>query len=248
MDERVRRNLPWVLLAAIVAALALAGPIHLPQGYHRFADSRSLLGVPNAWDVLSNLGFLLVGVAGLSIAAKLPATPARLWWRIFSAAVLAVSVGSAWYHLAPDDARLVSDRLPIALACSALLAAVLCERFRLKPLSAHALGMLLALAAWASVAVIPVLGGDLRPYLVLQLVVLLVIPALNWAHRVPCTEQIGFAAASLCYVLAKLVEVGDAHVFEATGWFSGHSLKHLFSALACAAVVGVLRRRARANS
>ena len=243
MNDPLRRTLPWILLAAIALALALAGPIHLPPGYHHFADTRTLLGIPNAIDVLSNLAFLLAGFWGLSVAARLPGTPARIWWCFFAGMVLVVSVGSAWYHLAPDDARLVWDRLPIALVCAAALAAVLAERFRFDAAVAHATGTLLSLAAVASVLVIPTLGGDLRPYLLLQLAVLVVIPALNWAKRAPLAEQIAFGSASLCYVLAKLVEVADLRIFEASGWISGHSLKHLFSALACGAVVHVLSRR-----
>jgi hypothetical protein len=244
MNESVRRTLPWILLAVIALALALAGPIHLPPGYHHFADTRTLFGVPNAVDVLSNVAFVFAGFFGVAAAARLPATPARIWWRVFALAVLAVSVGSAWYHLAPDDARLVWDRLPIALVCAAALAAVLAERFDFNASGARAVGALLAFAAVASVWVIPLLGGDLRPYLLLQLAVLVVIPVLNWARRAPRAEQLAFASASLCYVFAKLVEVADVRVFEASGGtISGHSLKHLLSALACGAVVYVLRRR-----
>jgi len=44
-------------------------PLPQSQGYMRFADTRSWLGLPNALDVLTNLGFLLVG--GLGLAACL---------------------------------------------------------------------------------------------------------------------------------------------------------------------------------
>jgi hypothetical protein len=37
-------------------------------------------------------------------------------------------MGSAYYHLAPDNARLVWDRIPINIVFMALLAAVIAER------------------------------------------------------------------------------------------------------------------------
>nr|WP_249142091.1 hypothetical protein [Bradyrhizobium diazoefficiens] len=46
----------------------------------------------------------------------------------------------------------------------------------------------------------------------------------------------------LFYVLAKLFELGDATVFEATGHLvSGHTLKHLTAALAAWPVIPALR-------
>src|SRR6185312_6377098 len=104
-----------------------------PQSYHAFADDRTLLGVPNFWNVVSNLPFLGVGLAGLR--ALLPAgspvvarfrEPRERWaWATVFAAVLLTGLGSAWYHLAPGDARLVWDRLPIALMYGALIVAIL---------------------------------------------------------------------------------------------------------------------------
>ena len=45
---------------------------------------------------------------------------------ILSVALL--GFGSAYYHLAPDTDRLMWDRLPMAVAITALLAATLAER------------------------------------------------------------------------------------------------------------------------
>jgi hypothetical protein len=62
------------LLLSVVAVFASP---RLPQSqdYHRIADVRTWLGIPNALNVLSNLPFALVGVLGL--AATLSAAPAR---------------------------------------------------------------------------------------------------------------------------------------------------------------------------
>src|SRR5215468_7870367 len=57
-----RPNSP-VLVFFGVMAISLAGLLLLPpilqdQNYHQFADQRTILGIPNFWNVVSNLPFL----------------------------------------------------------------------------------------------------------------------------------------------------------------------------------------------
>lgn len=53
------------IAAVSLAALLLVPPIPQSQIYHGFADRQTLLGIPNFWNVVSNLPFLLVGALGL---------------------------------------------------------------------------------------------------------------------------------------------------------------------------------------
>ena len=54
------------------------------------------------------------------------------------------------------------------------------------------------------------------------------------------TAQWGWVIAA--YAVAKVVEVGDHAIFEATGgWLSGHTLKHLVAACAAWPVIAALR-------
>jgi hypothetical protein len=109
---------------------AAVGRIPQNPAYHGLADRRTLLGVPNALDVLSNLPFVVVGALGLAVVrrgggANGVATFADPWERWPAAALflgtLLTAFGSSWYHLAPDSARLLWDgcrcRWP-SLACS----------------------------------------------------------------------------------------------------------------------------------
>ena len=51
---------------ALLFTLALLMPgMAQPEHYHAFADRRGWLGLPHAADVLSNLGFVLAGLAGM---------------------------------------------------------------------------------------------------------------------------------------------------------------------------------------
>src|SRR6266851_9213078 len=56
-----------LVAAGVIAVVVLAFLAPMPQapGYHRFKDARTLLGLPNALNVLSNIPFFLVGVWGL---------------------------------------------------------------------------------------------------------------------------------------------------------------------------------------
>ena len=113
----------WILVGvscAAVLALALHAPIPQDPRYHSFADTRVILGVPNFWNVVTNVPFLFVGVAGavLLFAGRSPGVlrPLRgAYGTLFFSFVL-VALGSAWYHLHPDNRSLVWDRLPMTVA------------------------------------------------------------------------------------------------------------------------------------
>jgi hypothetical protein len=54
-----------ILCAAILAVLLFLPPIHQDPNYHNFADRRTLLGVPNFWDVAANAAFLVAAAIGV---------------------------------------------------------------------------------------------------------------------------------------------------------------------------------------
>src|ERR1700745_3436452 len=101
---------------ASVAALAAMPPITQDPNYHAFADARTLFGIPNFWNVVSNLPFIAVGAAGVARYRREPTTAA-----LFTG-ILLTGFGSSYYHLAPDDGTLFWDRLPMTIGFMALLA------------------------------------------------------------------------------------------------------------------------------
>src|ERR1700733_3362432 len=62
-----RRNKILILLACILVTAFLVGapPLRQSQSYHDFADRRTILDIPDFWDVISNSLFLAVGLMGL---------------------------------------------------------------------------------------------------------------------------------------------------------------------------------------
>ncbi|HEX3097968.1 MAG TPA: hypothetical protein VHQ02_09625 [Usitatibacter sp.] len=247
--NRTGKWAPLAALAAVAAIMAVHGPIPQLPHYHEFADARPLLGVPHAMDVLSNAAFALVGLWGLW-RLRDPAVRARLGracigYALFIAALVMTSAGSSYYHLAPDDARLVWDRIPIALACAGLLSGTHAQTHSAR----HALGLTAALAVaavasvlwWSFTAVTGV--GDLRPYLLLQGAPLLLVPAWQALAGSPRRDRVAFGWAIGLYVLAQFAELLDHGLFEALGFMSGHTLKHLLAAAAGFVLVAAITRR-----
>lgn len=228
-----------IVVLTVCAGLAMHGPIAQDQAYHRFADGRELLGVSNAWNVLSNLPFLLFGAWGMMALFRYRALGAPLraaFWIFFAGAAL-VSLGSAYYHFAPSDATLMWDRLPMTLAFMAFFAAVVSRhiastfaRYGLAPLLIVGLCSVL----WWT------FDGDLRPYLLVQFLPILLIPTilLLFPVRRPGAKCIWWVLAA--YVSAKILEVFDAQIFEATG-VGGHALKHVAASVGVYFVLRALR-------
>ncbi|WP_051710606.1 hypothetical protein [Andreprevotia chitinilytica] len=239
--KRLPNYLPTVLTVAIAIGLLIYGPIPQLAHYHEFADRRLWLGIPNAADVLSNTGFALIGLWGLWRLWPLRHHPALAvgWpgWCLFLVSLIATAIGSSYYHLAPDDLRLVWDRLPIAFACAGLLSAVHAEA---RGKEAGMTAVLLSVAAVASVLWWQT-TADLRPYLLLQGLPLLLVPL--WQADAPSKDRVAFAVAIGLYVAAKLAELSDHQLLHVLGFVSGHTLKHLLAVAAAVVIVTRLKQR-----
>ena len=229
-----------ILLLALFAGLMAFGPIAQSPAYHDYADQRSLLGIPNLLDVASNIAFLVVGGLGVALCAG-PRRPRVISWMAFFIATVLAGFGSIYYHWAPDDATLVWDRLPIALAAMALLVALVVEQFG-KALERFLLAP--ALAAGVASVLWWRWTGDLRAYVWVQAAPLACIPFMLAAFPARHTHRRLLLYAVGLYGLAKAFEFADREVFALTGHLvSGHTLKHLLAAGAILALVVMLRWR-----
>jgi hypothetical protein len=221
-----------VALAAIAAAW-LAEPIPQDLAYHRFADRRTLLGVPGFWNVASNLPFLFVGAFGLMQPRRLASPDLTTHYRILCVAVALVAFGSGWYHLEPHNASLVWDRLPMTVAFMAFLAALMADR--ISWFLGRALLWPLIVAGIASIAwwvrTEAAGAGDLRAYALVQFLPMLLAPLILLLWRDGSLSARPLWLAFAAYALAKVLEYFDAAIFAATG-MGGHALKHLSAALA----------------
>lgn len=240
-------------LAAILGIMVLP-PIPQSQDYHHFADGRALLGISNFLNVASNAAFLLVGALGLLFLWQRrdskPESPfverAEQWpYAALFLGIALTGLGSAYYHLAPDNARLVWDRLPMTIAFTAVLSAIVAERISAKaglmslvPLVAVGIG---SVVYWQ----VTELGGqgDLRPYVIVQFYPMLAILLIMLLFPPKYTRNADLLGAAALYALAKAFEALDNRIFALGQIISGHTLKHLAAAMATYLILRMLQKR-----
>lgn len=269
-----RRECALLMAFALLALFAAACPAFAgPDAVSVFADDRAWHSLPNAMDVLSNLPFLVIGLVGLrwlrwldrpefdAIPAGTTAAPAdepvvgglnqRLGnsldcaW-LFFAGLIACSAGSVAYHLQTDLLRLAADRAGMAIAFAGLIGFAVCDRVSQRAGWAAAwatlAGGLLAVAIWFET-------GNVAPWATVQFGGMALVLMLALTRPLP--ESAGAVGLKLgwvifFYALAKLFELSDHAVYEATHHIvSGHSVKHLTAALAGLPVLHALQNVGR---
>ena len=220
MTRRAQFGRYLILLPPVAGLLAFVFVSPIPQNetYHSFVDRRTILGIPNFWNVISNLPFAVAGIAGL-LAFRDAAS------RLLFAGILLTTFGSAYYHWEPTTAHLVWDRLPMTIAFMSMLALILgfsygeeVGRRLLLPLVAVGLASVL----WWYV------DGDLRLYALVQFGSIAMILIALVCFEVPAAGELWIAL--LLYALAKVAEAGDRQIYGAIP-LSGHTIKHLLAGL-----------------
>jgi hypothetical protein len=237
VSRQVKISALFALTCISLIASMLAGPIPQAPEYHRFIDQRMIYGIPNFWNVLSNIPFALFGCIGLYTIIKAFSISKpdhhRDAYTLFFAGAIFVSFGSAWYHLNPTNNSLFWDRLPMTIMFMSLFSIIISEyvsdrtgRLLLWPLII--LGAL-SVVYWF-------LGeqkgvGDLRPYALVQFLPLLLIPLILVLFKLRDSANVYLWIMLTCYLFSKIAEYYDAEIYNLSGWISGHSLKHLLAAL-----------------
>ena len=243
--------LVFTLLAAAAAFLLPAMP--QPLDYHHFADQRAVFGIGNFLDVVTNVAFLLAGLAGLAVVFSGRACfefPGERWpYAVFFLGVLLTAAGSAWYHLSPDNETLFWDRLPMTIAFMGLLSSQIVDRVSVRAGLALLVPMLLvgmgSVVYW--IVTERAGAGNVLPYGILQgysVVVLLIMATL---HRSRYTRANDVYFIFGWYVLAKVLESMDAEILALGHVVSGHSLKHVAAAAAGFVACRMLLRRTLAE-
>lgn len=243
-----------ILSAGILLAAVIMQPISQPAEYHQFVDQRIYFGIPNFFDVTSNLFLLLVGLAGLVflmrpqelLVHRAFIEPSERWpyFIIFLCAIIAC-FSSIYYHLEPDNTRLAWDRLPIAIGITTLLAIMLIERidknigFRLLPfLIVIGVGSVIYWY-WTEQKGV----GNLNFYIVVQFYSPLAIILIGSFSSSRYTRSSDIYRTIVIYVIAKIAELLDREIYSLGQIISGHTLKHLFAGLAVYWIFRMLQKR-----
>ena len=222
--------------------------------YHQFVDQRIYFGIPNFFNVVSNIFLLFSGLAGIifllrpqkTLIHKTFVNFSEKWpYLILFLSVIMASLASAYYHLAPDNSRLVWDRIPIAIGIMTLFSIVLIERISMK-VGFIALPFLILFGIgsviywyWSEQHG----SGNLNYYIVIQFysILAIIFLAKNFSSRY--TKGACIYVVILFYVFAKIAELADYEIFSLGQVISGHSVKHLFVGLAVLCIIYMLQKR-----
>jgi len=231
------------LAVIAIAAAWWAPPVAQAPAYHNFADSRTIFGIANFWNVVSNAPFLLVALWAFPVLSRRDAF--RHAWERRACAVMftglaSVAAGSSYYHYRPCDSTLFWDRLPMTIVFTSLLAITVGERVNER--AGRLLFIPLLLAGIAS-PVIWRITGDLRAYGLIQFYPMLAVPLMLVLFPACYTAAGGIWAMAGLYVMAKAFELADQAIWNIAAPLSGHPLKHLAGAAAMLCYVEAVRRR-----
>lgn len=224
-------NVPQVRNPGIAGAC-----LHCGNNRLRFDVGSAIVGIRGLW--------FLLRLGPEQVAARFFRPSERWCYSLVFLGMLLTALGSANYHLAPDHARLVWDRLPMTIVFMSPVTAIIADRISapaavwLCPLLL-AMGMLSVLEWYSSERA----GhGDLRPYAavqvyaVLMLLLVLFLPS-RYTRTMDPTAVVGL------YGLAKSFETFDRKIFALGHLVSGHTLKHLAAALAGYLILRMLEKR-----
>lgn len=248
------KRLTALSFAAAVTVLVVFSQAPMPQdvGYHDFIDQKTILGIKNFWNVVSNILFLFVGLYGIWSVIEIfrrsehPGHHETAAWLVLFTGVFFTGFGSGWYHLNPSNDTLVWDRLPMSIGFMGLFAGVIAERishqaYKLLLWPLVGIGVASVISWYAS----ELRGnGDLRLYVIVQFFPILTIPLMMAIYSPKYSHSNYVLLALGLYFIAKVCEHYDQDIYQMTGgMMSGHALKHVFAALGCYYLVVMVKIR-----
>ena len=221
-----KEKVGYIILTAIallsVAGIFILSPIEQDKEYHNFCDSETIFNIPNFWNVVSNIPFLVIGLIGLYKTTTLLET--KIKYIVFFLGISLVSIGSGYYHLNPNNNTLVWDRLPMTIAFMSLFSIIISEfidlKIGLKSLFPSILIGLLSVVYW-------IVFNDLKIYILVQFFPVFAIIVILSFFRSKYNLTIGYWLLLLAYIIAKIFEHFDYQTQNILKILSGHTLKHV---------------------
>ena len=213
-----------------------------PETYSAgFADKKTLLGIPNFGDVVTNLGFAILGLYGFRRLDRMPESYRGLA-TVFAMAIFGTALGSAYFHFAPAPLTLFWDQLPMSIGFASFVGMVVADRVSIP--AGNRLGFALCILGPWSVWNIYYGSGETAYYLALQFGTLIYAILLLVFSKGGALQTKAVMGGLVAYILAKVFESHDAEIYERLGFISGHSLKHLAATVALAAILWGAQSRA----
>jgi len=208
-------------------------PIAQDTNYHNFTDSFQLFNIPNFYNVISNIGFIILGVFGL--IKTLPKNNKNNLLYFLIGGIFLTGIGSGYYHWNPNNITLVFDRLPMVIVFMTFFTFIISNYITPKNYKTYfslLLGTgIISVLYWCYTESLDT--GDLRPYALVQFLPMLLIPIILLLYKKRNNNSYYIFPVLVFYALAKLCEHFDKLIYTVLKEnISGHSIKHLFAAVA----------------
>lgn len=203
-------------------------PILQDQAYHHFSDISTFFSIPNFWNVISNVPFIIIGIIGGMKTVSIQDNPLKSNYLWFFVGIFITGFGSGYYHWNPNDNTLIWDRLPMTISFMSFLSIIIGEFINSnsgkKLLYPLLLTGLLSIAYW-------IFSGDLRFYALIQFLPIILILVILFLSKKEQRYKKYFWLIIASYAIAKFLESYDSEIYRTTHeMISGHSLKHVAAA------------------
>jgi hypothetical protein len=233
----------FVTVCSIVFVMSLPRTGQNPS-FHIFADQREILGLPNFYNVITNLPFVVIGFIGLLFFVnKERAHTHKLASIVLFTGIICIGAGSAWYHYYPTNASLVWDRIPMTITFMSYFSIVVGDYVN-KRLGSFILWPLLIVGVFSIYywyMTEQAGAGDLRLYAWVQFFPMICIPLIMFLYPSSRSVKVKIISIILVYALAKVAEQADEVIFNFHRIISGHSVKHLFASFAVLLILFTLK-------
>lgn len=236
----------FLILSILACALHFAfPPTPQPESYHAFAGDVAWLGIPHFQNVVSNLGFLIVGLVGLNqvLRKKIVSTSHDSILKeasvFFFFSMVLLCFGSGYYHWAPTTDTLFWDRFTMVLGFMTFLSMVISDR-----LASPKFNKTQQFTLWFALLALGVYSvvdwrwseqrgaGDMRLYQSVQVFSLLYLLFFAFAFPDRRLKKKILAQSVGWYAVAKVLEAADGKFYDLFhGITAGHPLKHLAAAM-----------------
>jgi len=208
-------------------------PIAQNIGYHNFIDSQTIFNIPNFNNVISNIGFILLGCFGFAKVKTINKKNSLLYFLL--GGIFLTGIGSGYYHWNPNNITLFFDRLPMVVVFMTFFTFILANYITEKDYKAYLILLLgigiMSILYWSYTESLGI--GDLRPYIIVQFLPIILIPIILLLFKKKNNNSYYIFPVLAFYILAKLSEHFDEFIYTVSKEIiSGHSIKHFLAAIA----------------
>ena len=181
--SKIKEKVTALVLLLFIGCIGMTfiNPVCQDIDYHPFADRNDYFSIPNFWNVVSNLPFLIIGGWGMLFVAFKGQRITKILqpnYFILFFGILLTGIGSSYYHWNPNNQTLVWDRLPMTISFMSVFSVIIGEYIGTK----HARVLLFSLLTLGVSSVFywnyteSIGCGDLRMYIAVQFFPMVLIP------------------------------------------------------------------------